>query len=84
MSMFDKPILVFQTDFTYAEGAVSSMYGVVKTVPVVADIFNHGQKVVLVRGGRGGRGNAKFANSILTQNPWFVKIQKQKKKVIFR
>ena len=29
MSMFDKPIIVFQTDFTYAEGAVSSMYGVV-------------------------------------------------------
>ena len=27
-----KPILVFQTDFTYKEGAVSSMYGVVKTV----------------------------------------------------
>lgn len=25
-----KPILVFQTDFTYKEGAVSSMYGVVK------------------------------------------------------
>ena len=22
-----KPILVFQTDFTYKEGAVSSMYG---------------------------------------------------------
>ena len=30
MSMFDKPILVFQTDFTYKEGAVSAMYGVVK------------------------------------------------------
>ncbi|MBF9014663.1 MULTISPECIES: S-adenosyl-l-methionine hydroxide adenosyltransferase family protein [unclassified Oceanispirochaeta] len=28
----DKPILVFQTDFTYKEGAVCSMYGVVKTV----------------------------------------------------
>ena len=27
-----KPILVFQTDFTYKEGAVSSMYGVVKCV----------------------------------------------------
>ena len=27
-----KPILVFQTDFTYKEGAVSSMYGVVKSV----------------------------------------------------
>lgn len=27
-----KPILVFQTDFTYKEGAVAAMYGVVKTV----------------------------------------------------
>ena len=27
-----KPILVFQTDFTYKEGAVASMYGVVKSV----------------------------------------------------
>ncbi len=32
MGTHDKPILVFQTDFTYAEGAVSSMYGVVKSV----------------------------------------------------
>lgn len=27
-----KPLLVFQTDFTYAEGAVAAMYGVVKSV----------------------------------------------------
>ena len=27
-----KPILVFQTDFTYKEGAICSMYGVVKSV----------------------------------------------------
>ncbi len=27
-----KPLLVFQTDFTYAEGAVPAMYGVVKSV----------------------------------------------------
>ncbi len=40
MSMFDKPILVFQTDFTYAEGAVSSMYGVVKTVDRELEIFD--------------------------------------------
>lgn len=38
--MFDKPILVFQTDFTYAEGAVSSMYGVVKTVDRELEIFD--------------------------------------------
>ncbi len=40
MSMFDKPILVFQTDFTYLEGAVSSMYGVVKTVDRELEIFD--------------------------------------------
>ena len=40
MSMFDKPILVFQTDFTYAEGAVSSMYGVVKCVDRELEIFD--------------------------------------------
>jgi len=36
----DKPILVFQTDFTYAEGAVSSMYGVVKCVDRELEIFD--------------------------------------------
>lgn len=40
MGMFDKPILVFQTDFTYAEGAVSSMYGVVKSVDRELEIFD--------------------------------------------
>ena len=35
-----KPILVFQTDFTYAEGAVSSMYGVVKSVDRTLEIFD--------------------------------------------
>ena len=40
MSKFDKPILVFQTDFTYAEGAVSSMYGVVKSVDRELEIFD--------------------------------------------
>lgn len=35
-----KPILVFQTDFTYKEGAVSSMYGVVKTVDRELEIFD--------------------------------------------
>ncbi len=40
MSMFDKPILVFQTDFTYLEGAVSSMYGVVKSVDRELEIFD--------------------------------------------
>ena len=40
MSAYNKPILVFQTDFTYAEGAVSSMYGVVKCVDRELEIFD--------------------------------------------
>ncbi|MBQ9620415.1 MAG: SAM-dependent chlorinase/fluorinase [Atopobiaceae bacterium] len=40
MAAHDKPILVFQTDFTYAEGAVSSMYGVVKGVDRELEIFD--------------------------------------------
>ncbi|MBP5383432.1 MAG: SAM-dependent chlorinase/fluorinase [Lachnospiraceae bacterium] len=35
-----KPILVFQTDFTYKEGAVSSMYGVVKSVDRSLEIID--------------------------------------------
>ncbi len=35
-----KPILVFQTDFTYKEGAVCSMYGVVKTVDRTLEIID--------------------------------------------
>lgn len=35
-----KPILVFQTDFTYKEGAVSAMYGVVKSVDRTLDIVD--------------------------------------------
>ena len=35
-----KPILVFQTDFTYKEGAVSSMYGVVKCVDRELEIMD--------------------------------------------
>ena len=40
MARADKPILVFQSDFTYAEGAVSSMYGVVKCVDRELEIFD--------------------------------------------
>ncbi len=40
VAMAAKPILVFQSDFTYAEGAVSSMYGVVKTVDHDLQIFD--------------------------------------------
>lgn len=35
-----KPILVFQTDFTYSEGAVSAMYGVVKSVDRTLEIYD--------------------------------------------
>ncbi len=38
--MKEKPILGFQTDFTYKEGAVCSMYGVVKTVDRTLEIFD--------------------------------------------
>jgi len=36
----NKPILVFQTDFTYKEGAVCAMYGVVKSVDRSLEIFD--------------------------------------------
>ena len=35
-----KPILVFQTDFTYMEGAVAAMYGVVKSVDPSLEIID--------------------------------------------
>ena len=35
-----KPILVFQTDFTYMEGAVCAMYGVVKSVDAELEIID--------------------------------------------
>ncbi|WMJ86245.1 SAM hydrolase/SAM-dependent halogenase family protein [Anaerocolumna sp. MB42-C2] len=38
--MNEKPILVFQTDFTYKEGAVCAMYGVVKSVDRSLEIFD--------------------------------------------
>lgn len=34
-----------------------------ETGKVVADIFNENQEVIVLHGGKGGRGNAKFANS---------------------
>jgi len=36
----EKPILVFQTDFTYKEGAICSMYGVVKSVDRTLEIMD--------------------------------------------
>ena len=40
MDKSNKPILVFQTDFTYKEGAVCAMYGVVKSVDRELEIFD--------------------------------------------
>lgn len=40
-----KPILVFQTDFTYKEGAVSAMYGVVKTVDRSLEIMDASHEI---------------------------------------
>lgn len=40
MHLIMKPILVFQTDFTYKEGAVCAMYGVVKSVDRELEIID--------------------------------------------
>ena len=40
-----KPLLVFQTDFTYKEGAVSAMYGVVKTVDREIEIMDASHEI---------------------------------------
>jgi len=40
-----KPILVFQTDFTYKEGAVSAMYGVVKSVDRELEILDASHEI---------------------------------------
>ena len=37
---YNKPMLVFQTDFTYKEGAVCAMYGVVKSVDRTLEIID--------------------------------------------
>lgn len=43
--MDEMPILVFQTDFTYKEGAVSAMYGVVKSVDRRLEIFDGSHEI---------------------------------------
>lgn len=40
-----KPILVFQTDFTYKEGAVCAMYGVVKSVDRTLEIMDGSHEI---------------------------------------
>lgn len=44
-----------------------------ETGRIIADMIKHGEKRVLVRGGNGGRGNAKFANS-RRQTPTFSEL----------
>jgi S-adenosylmethionine hydrolase len=41
----EKPILVFFTDFTYKEGAICSMYGVVKSVDKTLEIFDGSHEI---------------------------------------
>ncbi len=41
----EKPILVFQTDFTYKEGAVSAMHGVAKCVDPELEIFDASHEI---------------------------------------
>ena len=55
----EKAMLVFQTDFTYKEGAVCAMYGVVKSVDgVLAPVFTNSYKserdFIVLAGAPGG------------------------------
>lgn len=45
MTSTEKPMLVFQTDFTYKEGAVSAMYGVVKSVDRSLEIIDGSHEI---------------------------------------
>ena len=49
-----------------------------ETGKVIADMIEHGKKQVLVRGGLGGRGNSKFANS-RRQTPTFSELGEKTK-----
>lgn len=49
-----------------------------ETGKVIADMVNHGEKQVILRGGLGGRGNSKFANS-RRQSPTFSELGEKTK-----
>ena len=49
-----------------------------ETGKVIADMIEHGKKTILVRGGSGGRGNSKFANS-RRQTPTFSELGEKTK-----
>ena len=50
----------------------------VETGKVIADMIEHGKKQVLLKGGLGGRGNSKFANS-RRQTPTFSELGEKTK-----
>ena len=51
-------------DPTYIKVPPGTLVKEAETGAVVADLTKVGQKAVLVKGGRGGRGNARFVNSV--------------------
>ena len=43
---------------------VGTVVRLVDTKEIIADLVSHGQRFVVARGGRGGKGNARFASSV--------------------
>ena len=52
-----------QADDVYVKVPIGSVVHDLDKGLVIADITEHGQKVVIAKGGRGGRGNASFASA---------------------